>query len=70
MSQRGQHSRLTFKPSDSERVASEGFGEKFDRNTAAQFRVGGLIHVTHAAGAKVGCNLEMSYPGADHDLIS
>jgi len=69
MIQRRQDSRFTFKTGHTLGVTSEGFGKKFDRNTAAKLCVSGLINLSHPARSKVGCNLEVCEPCADHVLF-
>src|SRR5262245_54258218 len=48
MIQRCQHSRFAFESSDPFGVVTECFGKELDGNTAAQFQVSGLIHLSHA----------------------
>src|SRR5262245_57972251 len=46
----------------------ESFREKFDRNAAAEFAVGGLVNVSHSTGAKVSRDFVMCEPGSDHNV--
>lgn len=45
---------------------AEGFGKELDRDTAAELRVGGLIHVSHATRPDVTRDLVMCESASDH----
>jgi hypothetical protein len=49
MIQRRQHPRFALEPLYTFGIVAKHFRQKLDGNTAAQLRIGGLIHVTHSA---------------------
>jgi hypothetical protein len=67
MIQRCKHAGFTLETRYTLRILRECFGEKFDRDTAAQFRVGRLIDLAHTACSQVTGNLVMRELGSDHD---
>src|SRR5262249_29499950 len=69
MDQRRQHTRLALESRHAVVVATEGFGKKFDGNTAAEFRIGGLIHISHATRNQMARDLVVGEFGSNHDLI-
>ena len=68
MVQRRQHSGFTLESCGSFSIVRKDFGKKLDSNTAAQLRVGGLIHVSHAARSQVAGDFVVCQFGADHDV--
>ena len=50
------------------RIVRKGFGKELDRDTAAQLRVGGLIHLSHAACSQVAGDFVMCEFGSDHEV--
>jgi hypothetical protein len=47
-------------------IVSKGFWQKFDRHTAAEFRVRGLIHLAHPTGPQVAGNLIVCESSSNH----
>lgn len=67
MIQRGQNPGFTLEPRNAIRVLSKGLWKNLDGDAAAQLPVCRLIHVAHAAGAEVTCDLVVCELGSDHD---
>lgn len=66
MIQRGEDLRLALESRHAVRILREGGGQYFDRDFAAELRVGGPVHFTHAARSELAGNPIMSYALADH----
>ena len=69
MIQRRENSRFTLETRNAVVVVAEGFGKELDGDTAAQPRVGGLIHVSHAARSQVARDLVVCELGANHVVM-
>jgi hypothetical protein len=64
--QRSQHACFALEPRDTLGVAAEGVRKQLDRDAAAQLGIGGLVDVTHPAGADVLGDFVMRESRADH----
>jgi hypothetical protein len=69
MIQRGQHTRFAVESRCAFGIMREGFRKEFDRNTAPQLCVGGLIHVAHSPRTQVRCDFVVCELGSDHDIL-
>src|SRR5262245_15712312 len=69
MIQRRQHAGFALESCYAFAVVTEGFRKKLDGNTAAQLRVNGLIHLSHAARTQMARDLVMCELGSDHDVV-
>ena len=49
-------------------IGSECGRKKFDRDAAAQLRIGGLIHLSHSARSQVAGDFVVCEFGSDHDV--
>ena len=68
MIQRREDACLTLESRHAVGIVTERFGQELDGDTAAQLGVGGLIHITHAAAAEVGCNRELCESSSNHSV--
>ncbi len=66
MIQGGEHLRLTLESRHAVAILREGGRHYLDRDFAAELRVGGAVHFTHAARSELAGNPIMSYALADH----
>jgi c-di-GMP-binding flagellar brake protein YcgR len=66
MIQRRQYTRFSLESGRPVSVVTEGFGKKFDRNTTTEFRVSGLIDVTHASRTEMARDFVMCEFASDH----
>jgi len=68
MIQRRQNSGFAFESCGAVLIVGKGFRQEFDRDTAPQFTVGGLIHLAHAACPQVAGDFVMCQPGSNHEV--
>ncbi len=57
---------FTLEPGNAFGITREGLRKKFDRDTTAQLRVGGLIDVAHSARSEMARHVVVGESRADH----
>jgi hypothetical protein len=65
----GEEPGLAMEAGESLGVGCEGLGQKLDRDIAPEPRIGGAVHLAHAAGAEGGCDPVLSERGVDQGLV-
>jgi hypothetical protein len=70
MIQGRQNAGFALEPRHAVAIVTEGFGQKLDRNAAAQLRIHGPIHFAHATGSQMADYFELSELGSNHGVQS